>query len=143
MREDWARLYVDECLSTIQIGVRDGVSHQTVMRHLARLGIVRRNRGRAMERNHKWQGGLKLDSDGYVNIKMPKHRLADTRGYVRLSIVSWEEANGAPFPEGKEPHHIDLDRCNDAADNIRPLTHLEHALEHGRIRSIARRKPLP
>ena len=135
---DLARLYVDEKLSANKIGKIYGLSHQIVCRRLVKLGIQRRGRGRqmSMQSNPNWQGGIWLDSDGYVNIKRPEHRLSDYKGYVKRSIINWEEANGLPFPEGKEPHHIDLDTLNDAAENISPLTHLEHALEHARIRSI-------
>ena len=86
------------------------------------------------ERSHNWRGGVK-HTNGYVYRYMPGHPHATKDGYVLQGVVNWEEANDLPFPKGKVPHHKDLNKRNDAADNIEPLTRLEHKRLHALLRS--------
>jgi len=76
-----------------------------------------------------WKGGESFDGT-YVNIKKPGHPFAGSDGYVRRSILVWEKANGRPFPEGKEPHHLNGIKTDDRPENIQPLTHAEHTSLH-------------
>ena len=82
------------------------------------------------EASSKWKGGEHKNSDGYVIIYHPNHPRAHSDGYVKRSILVWEEANQKPFPVGKEPHHDNEIRDDDRPENIIPLTHSEHTRHH-------------
>ena len=75
-----------------------------------------------------WRGGTRI-VNGHVLIKMAGHpRAQPHNSYVPRAILVWEEANGQPFPEGKEPHHDNGIPDDDRPENIIPLTHSEHSL---------------
>jgi hypothetical protein len=81
------------------------------------------------------------DADGYVLIHKPDHKRANSLGYVRQSILAWEDANDRSFPEGMEPHHKDLDKSNDDPNNIEPKTHSKHIKDH-KVNVIMKRRDI-
>lgn len=132
------QLYLRDGLSAQTIAKRLGVGEMTIHRRLVEFGIPTRNSGwtghsRLGANNPSWRGGVRLDM-GYVDVKLPDHLRADTRGYVRRSILAWEKANNRPFPEDKEPHHKNEIKTDDRPENIQPLTHSEHTKLHHLLR---------
>lgn len=129
------KLYVEDGLSMRAIGEKLGLARTTIFRKLHEQNIVTRhstcrNCLRTGENHPNWDGGLRLDPDGYVNIMQHGHPRANRYGYVRRSIINWEEANDKPFPEDKFPHHINGDSIDDRPENILPVTSSEHAKIH-------------
>ena len=130
------RLYVAGRLSAKTVGKALGVSHMTILRRLHANGFDINEADNRGENNSHWAGGTFM-RDGYVYVLRAGHPLADSHGYVNRSILAWEQANGVPFPEGKEPHHKNLVRNDDRPENIEPLTHAYHAELHAELRRTA------
>ena len=135
LKAELERLYVDDGLSSVEVARRLGTSRTTVLRLLHQSGVALRHKG--------WLGGTYLSSDGYVNVMRPDHPMANVKGYVKRSILNWEAANDSAWPADKEPHHENLNKLDDRADNVKPLTHSEHARVHSKLRRARRHKPLP
>lgn len=94
-------------------------SREHVRRYLASMGISRTVRGaRRGERNVAWNGGRRIDEDGYVLIHAPQHHLADGGGYVREHRLVMEQKLGRPLAQGEVVHHIDGDKANNHPDNL-------------------------
>lgn len=63
------------------------------------------------ERNPKWKGGVRINSDGYM-----QYSAGPLRGkYVHR--VLWEQAYG-PIPEGMDVHHVDENRTHNVLENF-------------------------
>ena len=94
---------------------------------------VRTRRGR----NHpRWQGGRKVDANGYVRIHLPGHPRADCDGYVFEHVVVAESAAGRLLPDGAEVHHVSGVRDDNAGRNLVICeNHAYHALLHLRARA--------
>lgn len=78
--------------------------------------------------NPAWKGGRYIEPDkGYVMILMRNHPRARKNGYVLEHILVAEKMLGRPLTETEEVHHRDLNRANNAPDNLKIYaTHLEH-----------------
>jgi hypothetical protein len=68
--------------------------------------------------------------DGYVLVRQPGHPRAGGNGYVKRSILVWEEAHGRPVPEGVATHHVNGIRDDDRPENLLVLTPSEHSKLH-------------
>jgi hypothetical protein len=135
LKETLRQLYITDGLSSAEVARRLRTSESTALRLLHQSGVAVRHSG--------WLGGTYLSSDGYVNVLRPGHPMANVKGYVKRSILNWEEANQQPWPIDREPHHKNLDKLDDRADNVVPLTHSEHARVHAELKRANRLKPLP
>lgn len=62
--------------------------------------------------NPNWKGGRKIHGRGYVQIHMPFHSRADSRGYVFEHILIAEKALGKSLPEGAAVHHANGSKDN-------------------------------
>ncbi len=127
------KLYVTDKLSTREIGHMLVVGKSTVSRQLVKHGIERRPCSMPGPDSHRWNGGV-IMNQGHVMVFARGHHRANGEGYVQRSILVWEETNGMPFPEGKEPHHKNLVKDDDRPDNIEPKTHSAHARLHAILR---------
>ncbi len=130
-------LYTKEGLTANAIGAILDMSHTTILRRLHEHAIPINKYGKNGHRNSHWKGGEALDGCGYTRVLRPNHLRANKHGYVLRGIVNWEKAHGMTLPEGKEPHHNDLNKLNDAAKNIEPMTHVGHAMTHASLRREA------
>ena len=77
-----------------------------------------------------WKGGARKMSSGRIQVLQPNHPRATKKRYVSRAVLGWEQANNQPFPEGKEPHHINGIRDDDRPENILPITPSEHSKLH-------------
>lgn len=126
-------MYVKEGMGLQAMADLAGVSVGAIWRWLRWYAIPRRRTG-----PRPWcLREETTDQHGYVRLYRPEH-LRAIQGRVLRCIVNWEEANGVPFPEGKEPHHKNEDKTDDRPENIEPLTHVEHS--RLTARSLAMRK---
>jgi hypothetical protein len=79
-------------------------------------------------KNPNWRGGRVVDPRGYILIRVGiGHPLADVRGYAyEHRLVA--SRNGSVV--GKQVHHRDEDKGNNASPNLEPLTFHEHRAQH-------------
>lgn len=119
------QLYTVEGMSSNVIGQQLGVAGMTIRRLLRANGV--KLSGHHYDLSH-WKGGI-ASREGYVLVMRKGHPRADRQGYVNRSILVWEEANGQPFPDDCEPHHLNHVTDDDRPENIFPVTHSEHAKE--------------
>lgn len=76
-------------------------------------------------------------NDGYIDrstgrfrVYSPRHLRANKEGYVYRAIVAYELYHNIKVPRSKAIHHIDGNRLNDSKENLKMLTHHEHAILH-------------
>ena len=87
------------------------------------------------EKASRWAGGLRK-RNGYVYVMRHDHPLANKEGYVMRAVLVWEEAHNKPFPKDRMPHHKNLVKDDDRAENIVPLTMSQHMKIHAKLREI-------
>ena len=80
------------------------------------LGIRRRGTGNYPD----------MKSNGYILTCSPEHPKADKDGYVKRSILVWEQETGNLFPSGYHIHHKDNNRENDVPFNLEVVAASEH-----------------
>ncbi len=68
-------------------------------------------------KNHMWKGGIKHSGHGYLHQKTDHHPRAQD-GYVPQHILIAEKALGKHLPAGAPVHHADLNRANNANNNL-------------------------
>lgn len=66
-----------------------------------------------------------------MKIRKPDHPMVDGRGFIKRSILNWEEYYGKPWPKDTVPHHIDHDITNDHWSNIESVSIEEHSRKGG------------
>lgn len=62
--------------------------------------------------------GRRVNSQGYVMLKIIGHHLADSQGYVREHRLVMEKKLGRRLLPGEVVHHIDGDTANNAPENL-------------------------
>lgn len=91
------------------------------------------------EKNVNWNGGVRIDKDGYRYIKKPEHPYCDYAGYVpehRLVMENYYSIifdEGVFIPKDLEVHHIEpvtKTKCNNSISNLELVTHKEHGIIH-------------
>ena len=104
----------------------------------ARTKTGRHIRGHAMkgDTHYAWRGGRSTNS-GYHIVQRPNHPRA-VNGYVREHILIAEKALGKPLPLGAQVHHVDMNRLNNASNNLVICQdNAYHFLLHTRARAKA------
>jgi hypothetical protein len=74
-----------------------------------------------MEKNPKWKGGRRVDSDGYVLVKAwdhPKHR---KNGYVLEHRLVMERHLGRLLEDWEVVHHKNCDKTDNRIENLELL----------------------
>lgn len=125
--------YVEQRLSTRQIGKLLKIDHSTVSRMLKEIGIEPDNRFQALssERNPCWKGG-KTTSSGYIAISSKSKE-----GYrKREHQIVMEHFLGRPLQKNEVVHHIDGDKTNNRINNLA----LMDVSAHARLHSLERWK---
>lgn len=89
------------------------------------------------ERNVNWNGGVRIDKDGYRYIKNPEHPFCDYAGYVPEHRLVLEKKLGRYLKKGEVAHHINEIVDDNRPENIELLEQRLHTSLHGRG------KPLP
>lgn len=54
----------------------------------------------------------------YKRVLMPRHRLANSKGYVYEHVIIAEQALGKPLPPRADVHHVDENTKNNARTNL-------------------------
>lgn len=84
------------------------------------------------KRNPNWKGGRTISSQGYVLIRVGKeHHLADVRGYAYEHRLVAEQKLGRKLRRGELVHHLNDNRADNRAENLR-VAHgnAEHYVYH-------------
>jgi len=77
--------------------------------------------------------GTRKSSQGYIEVLMPDHLLANANGYVKRSILVMETKIGRPLQPEEIVHHKDGDKENDHPDNLELFaSNSEHVKHHYR-----------
>lgn len=85
-------------------------------------------------RNPAWKGGRVDDSHGYWKVKVGRgHPMANRHGYVKEHRLVMAKALGRPLQPSECVHHIDLDRRNNALENLVLVSRSQHMAIHRRI----------
>lgn len=86
-------------------------------------------RSRRGERSHKWGGGIRVNSNGYICRYMPGHHLA-SGNYVLEHRYIAELMLGRPLKPEEVVHHKDGNRQNNVPSNLEVTTRAEHLKLH-------------
>lgn len=107
MKELLEELYIENELSTHEIGGQFGVNARTVYRWLIGFGIKPRTKSEAMmgKKHPSWKGGIRVDSHGYILVYKPEHPSANGRGYVFESRLIMEATLGRYLTKKEVVHH--------------------------------------
>lgn len=74
---------------------------------------------RNLDKNGRWRGGRIVDRDGYILLKRPDHPHCDRHGYVREHRLVMEATLGRLLDPSEVVHHLDHDKQNNEAGNLR------------------------
>jgi len=128
-------LYIDEGLTTRQIGTQIGFSQTTIYNSLKDAGIP--------IRHGNWKGGKHKTRRGYILRQAPGHPRANSKNYVYEHILIWEEIHGRPLPKGWSVHHINGIKSDNRPVNLAGLPNMKHCrvfeVKARRIRALETR----
>lgn len=140
LREDIPRMYVEEKMSTVEIGKVVGLTPGAVASILEARGVPRRTpkeayrikwpNGRFGPDSAKWKGGRQITKSGYFYSYAPDHPDATKQGYVMEHRLVAEKMLGRRLKKNEVPHHINGDKQDNRPENLRVMTRSEHVQLH-------------
>ena len=94
------------------------------------------------ENNCNWQGG-RIEREGYIWVKIPKHPLANKNGYYQEHRLIVEEKIGRLLESTEVVHHLDENKTNNDIDNLMIFkSHGKHASFHNKIKQFGITNPI-
>lgn len=97
------------------------------------ISITRKESSYCGEENNFFSGGITEDN-GYLVIRMPYHRLANNRGYVRLHVILAEYFFGVEIQKDEIVHHKNEDKQDNRKDNLQIMKKKDHDRLHTKKR---------
>lgn len=97
----------------------------------AKMSEARQNRG---------IGHRKKRTDGYISIYFPDHPMSSKDGYILEHTLVMEAVIGRHLKPDECVHHINKDRSDNRAINLRLMTRSEHTSLHARERADEKRR---
>ncbi|MCK4384652.1 MAG: HNH endonuclease [candidate division Zixibacteria bacterium] len=143
--------YWEEGLSQSEIGKLCNVSRKGIWKWMKKFNIkARKNYSEEIkqkqrevkigEKNPNWNGGILINSNGYVLISMPDHPYSSCRGYIPRSRLIMEQHLGRYLEPEEVVHHENEIRHDDRIENFRLFENKgKHTSFHNRIRQSAKR----
>lgn len=123
-----------------EIGEALGVSQKVVWRFMKNHGIKARvaaKRDQRGEKNSSWNGGKRINENGYVELYMPGYPKAKPNGYVYEHIYIAEQMLGRPLlsygmkdERTEVVHHINGIKTDNRHENLLVLGVNEHHKLH-------------
>lgn len=112
--------YWGEGLSTRQVACLAGVHRATIGNWMKKHGIPRRSMGgaRCGVGHGNWRGGRTMEGEGYIQIWIPDHPYANSRGYVMEHRLVMEEVLGRYLEPQERVHHINEIRHDNRKENL-------------------------
>lgn len=141
-REEVVYLYVEEKLSTVQIGKKVGLTPGAIASILEVRGIKRRGpkesiavrypEGRFGSNSPRWKGGRRRASVGgkYIYVYCPDHLDATKAGYVMEHRLVAEKMIGRRLKKNEIPHHKNGIKNDNRSENLKVMTRSEHVQLH-------------
>lgn len=126
-RRNWAPVEIDRLrdlatesrMSTYDLAKTLDRDPETIRKCMVKHNIPRLSRGRAMELNYFWQGGRKVDKDGYILVKCPGHPRLNSSGYIREHRLIMEMILGRYLLPTEVVAHKDHNTSNNDPDNLK------------------------
>ncbi len=89
-------------------------------------------------KNSNWKGGRTKTGSGYIQIYMPNHPRADSRGYVREHILIAENALGKRLPSKAVVHHMNESKADNHTEGNLVICQddVYHRFLHRRLRAL-------
>lgn len=135
--EGLRKLYLEDELSSTDIGQLYKVSNSVVLERLGEYGIPRRNKieqgklrfrkkgnpfeGLVGSKHGRWKGGRFQKADGYIYVRKQGR-------YKREHILIWEQVHNQLLPKGWTVHHINGVKSDNRPENLIALPSRKHSL---------------
>lgn len=115
------------------------ISHVIVSKYLDKYGIEKRTKKQQQQGKGapNWNGGKRINSNGYVEIYYPNHPNANKRKTVYEHQLIAEKKIGRFLRKGEVVHHIDMDKSNNNPNNLIVMTNQEHVKLHHMLKNGA------
>jgi len=151
-RERIPRMYLEEKLSTVQIGNKVGLTPGAVSSILRTRGVRMRNGkeslrarfpdGRYGKLAANWKGGRIIANRlGYFIIYTPEHPNATKDGYVMEHRLLMEKKLSRYLNKNEFVHHINGDTQDNRIENLEITSKRQHARIHfDAVKEVARLK---
>ena len=133
-RYDWLQVMIAEGMTAVQIADELNVNSETVRKFARKRGLRVKKANMRMENHPSWSGGTTLDRTGYILRRVSKdgpygyliralakrgHAGTDPAGYAPVHRIVMHDLLGRRLKKGEVVDHIDGDRANNCADNLR------------------------
>jgi len=87
------------------------------------------------EKNIRWNGGIRIDKQGYRHVLKFDHPFCDKAGYIPEHRLILEKKLGRYLTKDEVAHHINEVKNDNREENIMLMTDSEHKIYHNSKRN--------
>lgn len=96
---------------------------------------ISESRKKYKRENHpQWKGGVRISTNGYIEVLVPDHHRARGNGYVFEHILVAEAAINRRLLPNEQVHHINKIKTDNRPENLQVVDIAEHARMHAKER---------